>query len=410
MAATSSLLRMEEIEGKGRGLVSLQPLRAGQIILRDSPVLLYSAFPLIKQNSSYYYCDHCFRTMTPLSPQSYSSISVLSCTSCAHNLFCSQKCLSTALKASHSSWVCQALARLRDSGSILLGQPLECQVQARFLIAAYNLAFVSPPDFQILLSLQGSPDAASAAAAQFLHPLISSVFSPTQINPPNECSVELTAALLAKDKLNAFGLMQPFSEDDAQRLVRAYGIYPNASFFNHDCLPNACRFDYVDTSASDDEHNTDFIIRMIHDVPQGREICLSYFPVNENYSSRQRRLLEDYGFNCNCDRCNIEASWSENDEVGDNAEDEEEMMDEDQSEDMMASDTNTNPQGENNDFPHSYFFLRYMCDRKNCWGTLAPLPPKDGIPSNVMECNVCGNLKKDGFDADGERDKSTMED
>ncbi|PSS13741.1 Histone-lysine N-methyltransferase [Actinidia chinensis var. chinensis] len=86
--------------------------------------------------------------------------------------------------------------------------------------------------------------------------------------------------------------MEPFSED-GERSVRAYGIYPNASFFNHDCLPNACRFDYVDASDAGD-FNTNIIVRVIHDGPQRREICLGYFPVNLNYSERQRRLKENY--------------------------------------------------------------------------------------------------------------------
>lgn len=313
-----------------------------------------------------------------------------------------------ALNSSHCTWVCQAVSRLQ-ANSLLLEQSLERQVQARFLIAAYNLANVSPSNFQILLSLQGSPDDATIAAAQFLHPLISSL---CQL-PQNVFSLELTSALLAKDKLNAFGIMHPVSEDDEQRSVRAYGIYPSASFFNHDCLPNACRFDYVDVNPPDDGHNTDFIIRMIHDVPQGREICLSYFPVNEKYSSRQKRLLEDYGFACNCDRCNVESSWSDNDSVEDNAEDEEEVMDEDQYENMAESDTDSNPHPheDNSDFPHAYFFLKYMCDRTNCWGTLAPLPPQGDTPSNVMECNVCGKLKSDdGFNSDEGKDEIPMED
>lgn len=105
-------------------------------------------------------------------------------------------------------------------------------------------------------------------------------------------------------------------------------------------------------------------------MPQGREICLSYFPVNLDYSTRQKRLLEDYGFACDCDRCKVEANWSDDDN---------EVMDEDGSADT-------------DDFPHAYFFMRYMCDRNNCGGTLAPLPPSPTAPSNVMECNVCGNL------------------
>lgn len=183
--------------------------------------------------------------------------------------------------------------------------------------------------------------------------------------------------------------MGPFSSD-GERRERAYGIYPNASFFNHDCLPNACRFDYVDTAA---DGNTDFIIRMIHDVPQGREICLSYFPVKFSYSERQRRLRELFGFTCDCERCKIEANWSDHEEDADADED---VMDEDD-EEPMAGDEN----GDDDDFPHAYFFYRFTCDRKNCCGTLAPLPPQDSTPSNILECNVCGNLKNDDDDDEG---------
>ncbi|KAK9999553.1 hypothetical protein SO802_019156 [Lithocarpus litseifolius] len=50
--------------------------------------------------------------------------------------------------------------------------------------------------------------------------------------------------------------------------------------------------------------------------------------------------------------------------------------------------------------------------RENCGGTLAPLPPKDdGTASNIMECNVCGNLKDDQMtDASGVEDEHPMDD
>ncbi|PQP99048.1 histone-lysine N-methyltransferase ASHR2 [Prunus yedoensis var. nudiflora] len=103
-------------------------------------------------------------------------------------------------------------------------------------------------------------------------------------------------------------------------------------------------------------------------------------------------------------RCKVEANWSDNEE---NIEGEEEAegMDEDQDQEMEAASESEPESGSDieeaqaqveSDFPHAYFFLSFMCNRTNCWGTLAPLPPKDdGTPSNVMECNVCGNLKKD---------------
>ncbi|EFH62288.1 hypothetical protein ARALYDRAFT_343234 [Arabidopsis lyrata subsp. lyrata] len=372
-AKPETLLRVAEIGGRGRSLVAAQSLRAGQVILRESPLLLYSAFPFLSSSVSPY-CDHCFRLLASSAHQK--------CQSCSLVSFCSPNCF-----ASHTPWLCESLLRLHQSSSAFSDQPSDRQVQARFLLSAYNLAAASPSDFQILLSLQGSgcsngDPSSSATDSGFLHSLLSAVCPPL----PVCISPELTAALLAKDKVNAFGLMEPFSVSNDKRSVRAYGIYPKTSFFNHDCLPNACRFDYVD-SASDG--NTDIIIRTIHDVPEGREVCLSYFPVNMNYSSRQKRLLEDYGFKCDCDRCKVESSWSEGEE--DENEVMEEMGNEDDEEEMEDSEGENveevcgNGVDDESNFPHAYFFVRYMCEKESCFGTLAPLPPKTHDASRVLE-------------------------
>ncbi|KAK4395269.1 Histone-lysine N-methyltransferase ASHR2 [Sesamum angolense] len=330
MSDDNALIKMVEIENRGRALVSCRPLKAGEIVLKDSPIVLYSAFPLPAAGN---YCSHCFRTISP-----HSSTAVC-CPHCSTaSLFCSPECQSVALATSHTPFVCQALTRLRAADSPVLQHHHDRHVQARFLIAAYNLAMVSPSVFRLFFHFKFG------------------------------FSVELTSALLAKDKLNAFGLMEPFDQDKE-------------------------RFDYVDSAS--DFSNTDIVVRVIHDLPVGREICLSYFPVNLKYSERQQRLKEDYGFTCDCDRCNVEANWSDNEEEGEGEIDQEdEDMDEDADDDMGA-DLETTECGmakENDDFPHAYFFMRYMCSRDNCGGTLAPLPPVDARPSTVMECNVCGNL------------------
>ena len=165
-------------------------------------------------------------------------------------------------------------------------------------------------------------------------------------------------------RLNSFGLMDPYSPDGPQRSIKAYAIYPKATFFNHDCVPNACRFDYVDSTNDDYEHNsTDIVIRLIEDVDEGKEVCISYFRIGRDYCTRKRILMEDYGFTCGCDRCKIEANWD--------------------------------GEENNSDLPHVRFLSKYVCERKNCAGTMAPLPPKDDVPSNVLECNFCGNFKID---------------
>ncbi|XP_074268968.1 histone-lysine N-methyltransferase ASHR2-like [Silene latifolia] len=388
--ALPNALSLVNIEGKGRGLVASQPLKGGQVILRDSPILTYSAYPLKRRDqegdSSYLrYCVQCCKTLGP----SGSTASALTCSSCSHSddaSFCSAKCQSLAISLTHSPWACQALRYLRNCYALVDQQPDERQVQARYLVAAYNLAMYSPSTFQTLLSLEGSgTQDVDRNSAMLLNSIISSLPFPEGMSSP---TVEMTASLLSKDRCNAFGLMEPFSENGG-RTVRAYAIYPHASFFNHDCLPNACRFDYIDSAANG---NTDMIIRMIHDVPQGREICLSYFPVNLSYPERQKRLLDDYGFSCICDRCKVEANWSHQDDEG-----EDETMEEDEGE-MESDGENDEVEDEgNDDFPHAYFFVRFVCDKENCAGTLAPLPPLDGNPRDIMECNVCGNLKREVF-------------
>lgn len=403
------LLTVSDVPGRGRCLVSAQPLVAGQVILRESPILLYpdSSFPYPAPPP---YCAHCFRCYPPRPP------SFIWCHICLGRAFCGISCMTTAHASSHPPYACHSLAILSRSPNIR-HLPRECQVQVRFLVAAYNLAVVSPPAFETLLSLHGSDplDHDTMASAMSLHPLIASLCPP----PVEAFSVELTASLLSKDKVNAFGLMGNPSacgggsgSPNSERSVRAYGIYPRASLFNHDCLPNACRFDYVDAGEwGIANNNTDIIIRMIHDVPAGREICLSYFPVNWSYSCRQKRLSEDYGFVCECDRCKVEANWSDyENEVGNDGDighcDE---MDKGDVEAGDECDVDDELDEGGNDFPHAYFFSMYMCGRENCGGTLAPLPPSgDGKPSSIMECNVCGQLKNADEDL-GASDKDNMD-
>ncbi|XP_008776080.2 histone-lysine N-methyltransferase ASHR2 [Phoenix dactylifera] len=377
VAPPEPLLKVADLPGRGRALVATRPIKPGEVLLSDSPLLLYPA--TLPSAAVFPFCSRCFRSFRSVATSS--SVSTgggpLPCPSCASlSLFCSRRCLSLAVTSSHSSWLCRALLHLPSL-------PVDLHAPALFLLAAYNLAASSPSDFLRLLSLEGAlPDAPEAAA---LHPFVASLL-PRPL--PSGFSPELTAALLAKDKSNAFGLMEPFREEDAgERRVRAYGIYPNASFFNHDCLPNACRFDYVD---GDGDRNTDIVVRAIHDIPEGREVCLSYFPVNWSYAERQRRLTEDYGFQCECDRCQVEKNWKDDEEVESMEEEEEEG-----GEGMETLEEENNEGGDGDgDFPHAYFFVRYLCDRENCGGTLAPQPPSPhGTLSNVMECNVCGQLR-----------------
>lgn len=206
-------------------------------------------------------------------------------------------------------------------------------------------------------------------------------------------SLEFVASLLAKDQRNAFGLDAP-STKAGERKLRAYALYEQASFLNHDCLPNACRFDYIDKPGVS---NTDIIIRSLHEISEGAEVCISYFPTNWPRTERQSRLKEEYGFDCNCERCKVEENWSDEDiaEQGDDISIEGEIFEGDEEmgspeKDAMESDGDTQ-----NSFPHAMFFVKYLCPKDNCGGTMAPLPPTPEGASSVMECNICGHFRTD---------------
>ncbi|KAK9742762.1 hypothetical protein RND81_03G195900 [Saponaria officinalis] len=343
----SSALRLVDISGKGRGFVATEPLKGGQVILRESPILVFSAYPL-KRSRHPTYCAHCYRTFPVEGSRDQTP---LTCPSCCHPedaaQFCSTTCHSAARSSTHSPWVCASLNYLRNCSSLLDNQAEERQVQARYLVTAYNLAIVSPSDFQTLMSLHGDGER-YIDIAKFLQLIISSLSFPGELP---DLSVEMIAGLLDKETNNSFNLMEPVREN-GERGIRAYAIYPTVSFFNHSCMPNACRFEYLD--GSNIENNTDIVIRTMHDVPQGEEICLSYVRVNRNYIDRKKRLLDYFGFNCLCERCKVEA---------------------------------------NNESNWGEFARKFVCENEKCGGTLAPLnPSEDGYSADCMECNYCGSL------------------
>ncbi|KAK9062641.1 hypothetical protein SSX86_019829 [Deinandra increscens subsp. villosa] len=67
---------METTAG-GRAMVALCPLKGGEIVLRDSPILLYSAIPFHSDNhpDSHGYCSNCFTTIAQQSQD-------VSCSTC----------------------------------------------------------------------------------------------------------------------------------------------------------------------------------------------------------------------------------------------------------------------------------------------------------------------------------------
>jgi SET and MYND domain-containing protein len=379
-AAAGDILRVADLPGRGRGLVAARNVREGEVLLSEPPVLLYPS----TLSSLASYCSACFRSLP--------AAATIPCDSCRATAFCSPSCAA----ASHPRLLCAALSHGGGAALAAAAPTAAIQELLLFLLSAYSL---TEPTLRSILTLSSAPPPSPGAQdAAGLHAAVAAL-APRHMLPQG-FSPDLTAALLAKDRGNSFAIMEPYRIGMSLELLkaRAYAVYPRASLFNHDCLPNACHFDYPDRPGPG---NTDIVVRALHDIPEGREVCISYFAANWRYADRQRRLLEDYGFRCECDRCQVESQWKDDDDNnGDDGDDtmEEEGEDDagDRGDDGMEEEEGDGATNGNDDFPHAYFFVRYLCDNEGCWGMLAPLPPSpNGDLSHVFECNLCGKLRKE---------------
>ncbi|MCO5582568.1 hypothetical protein L7F22_036465 [Adiantum nelumboides] len=225
-----SLLKQTQLPTRGRALVASQALQAGQVLLQEAPLLVYLDAHTASSNTLCYHC-----TRSDLIPNPNGNWSWSFCSTCQVATFCSPQCAAAASTSTHTPFVCRALSLL-----VLCTLDCDLQTQARYLIAAYNLAVVSPHCFEQLLSLEG--EGLVNDKVHLVHTFLSEAIRSWQL----ECqelpswSVEFVASLLAKDQRNGFGL-STFMSDSGLRQIRAYAIYAQASFFNHNCLPNACR-------------------------------------------------------------------------------------------------------------------------------------------------------------------------
>ena len=80
------------------------------------------------------------------------------------------------------------------------------------------------------------------------------------------------------------------------------GLYLSAGFMNHDCSPN------VEIVLDPDTFKPGNLmkVRAIKDIKANEELTISYIDPNDSYRSRQRDLIKEYHFTCECARCVLE--------------------------------------------------------------------------------------------------------
>ena len=336
--------------GGGRGLFAGRPLRAGEVALQEMPLLAWPA-----EAFAGVCCAGCLRLCAPGT--------AMACPGgCGAAVFCSETCWLNSGghdKLHHPPGVCRGLKMLRESAA-----SVEERDAARFLLLAYNAKLYHSAAFQQLWGLVAAGQHAQQVRLQSLVELVHAA-----LGPQATASVGEATALLARDGANGFAIMGPRKED-GERQARGFAIYPALAMTNHECLPNCVRYDDFDGTdrtglfphSQAPPNNMLLQLRTLHALPQGEELLLAYFPLDWDLEERRERLAQDYGFECTCGRCRLEASWESNEPVTGA------VGGSEVTEDYLGA-----------------FCLKYICPDDDCGGTMGPL---DG--SDVCACNCCG--------------------
>jgi len=106
-------------------------------------------------------------------------------------------------------------------------------------------------------------------------------------------TAEACLELAKRDSHNSFGIR---SLDDGGDEFFGFGVWPEASFFNHSCAPNVAKRRIG--------RAWEFLADT--DVADGGELCISYLGGEEremNLQERQTRLSDVWGFTCACAKC-----------------------------------------------------------------------------------------------------------
>ena len=361
------------------------------------------------------------------------------CPTCVSAQFCSSQCAAAAAvdPASHCPLVCRALSSCNAAGlsdedqstlhytfracslylASLAGDAAAAErcTQISSLAGSSSSRRISSPPLATPLTLPSSlsneeeEEQEETVHAREMHGRIMRALSTAGVDP-SPITLDTVAALLERDYINGYGIAAPSlsaatPDSESDRRLRGSGLYAAASRVNHECLPNAARFDAFDAAtplpsqfnlnstqpAAAAGSNTALHLRMLHALPAGEEVTQSYFPLTWTFVQRQERCRQQYGFVCRCPRCREEATWppaERGEEEDDDGKDSVQMGDNDDRGDAPHdSGGGTDDQVVDPGYIHVFLF-KFVCPRDGCGGTMAPTGT-GGQQQEELICNVC---------------------
>ncbi|KAK5942341.1 Histone-lysine N-methyltransferase set-6 [Knufia obscura] len=112
---------------------------------------------------------------------------------------------------------------------------------------------------------------------------------------------DLVINLASRAAHNAFSIRpEGMTDGDQSGEFLGWGVWPEASFFNHSCSPNVKKERIGRLWSFAVDVGADKIVQ------QGQQLCITYLGGDEkdlDVTERRKRLQEQWGFRCLCERC-----------------------------------------------------------------------------------------------------------
>ena len=331
-AAAAALVRVTEIEGRGRGVIATKRIPAGTLLTELSGPA-FSACPLPSQRMTR--CALCFDELrgprkTPDEsllrpfPQSGQPAIRKASPSCEYVYYCSSHCLEA--DKSQRQRQCKHLKsadgplRGLEGASGSLGRLGVLLLAGRCLWRRHEEGEVDRAATEPLAATAQC----DAAFFDLLHPgptheaddeLAKLAESLDGFLPPGATAANVTA-LLGAFRVNMHLIEETSTATIPPASVQGVlgaGCYPRTALINHSCKPNAV-LSYEGSRVR---------VRTIREIQAEEEVLVSYVDLCQPTEVRKERLRYGYGFECCCERCDVNLSADQDDAMLDLAVDDE---------------------------------------------------------------------------------------
>ena len=201
--------------------------------------------------------------------------------------YCSEEC--------YAHWIKQNQEKIRVYEALQKAKPqlakLTTWAAGRSNSADPDIAnfILSDNGSESLMELVGNPDVFKSASlsdhVQAYHFLLTFM----------DAQAERCQELISRASHNAFSI-RPNNDGQQSGEFLGYGVWPEASFFNHSCRPNLRK----------ERRGRLWLFWADEEVEEGEELCITYLGGDEKdlgVEERRRRLQDEWGFRCCCTRC-----------------------------------------------------------------------------------------------------------